>query len=161
MTVDRCLACEVIAGSVVAPGGRIAETDNWVVDHSVGSLGVGTLIVKPYRHVVRVGELNDEESAELGPLLQRVAAVVDRLTAPSQVYISLWSHEGRQPGHVHFVVQPVTQALMEEHDAHGPQLQAAMFARGKSPDPAAAAGFAARARALLIRSSGPLGQTRV
>ena len=149
MTVDRCLACAVIAGSVVAPGGRIAETGNWVVDHSVGSLGVGTLIVKPYRHVVRVGDLNDEESAELGPLLQRVAAAVDELAAPSQVYVALWSHEGRQPGHVHFVVQPVSDALMNEHNAHGPRLQASMLARGDLPDAAAAAEFAVRARALL------------
>jgi len=158
MTVSGCLACDVIAGSVVAPGGRIVETDNWVVDHSVGSLGVGTLIVKPYRHVIRVGDLNDEESAELGRLLQRVAAAVDQLAAPSQVYVSMWSHEGRQPGHVHFVVQPVTQALMEEHDAHGPRLQAAMFARGELPDAAAAAEFAARARVLL--ASPPNARTR-
>lgn len=124
-------------------------TTNWVVDHCVGSLGVGTLIVKPYRHVLRVGELNDEEAQELGPLLQRVAAAVDAIAAPSQVYVSLWSHEGREPGHIHFVVQPVTRALMDEHDTHGPRLQADMFARGDLPEPAAAAAFAERARALL------------
>jgi len=147
--VEGCLACDVISGSVVAPGGRILETEQWVVDHCVGSLGVGTLIVKPYRHVLHVGDLNDDEARELGPLLQRVAAAVDQLVSPSQVYVSLWSHEGRQPGHVHFVVQPVTRALMEEHDAHGPRLQAAMFARGEPPDPTAAAAFAERARDLL------------
>jgi len=144
-----CLACDVISGAVPAPGGVIHETLHWVVDHCVGSLGVGTLIVKPRRHVLRVGELSEAEAAELGPLLRRVAATVDELASPSQVYVALWSHEGREPGHIHFVVQPVSRALMEEHDAHGPRLQAAIFARGKPPDPEFAAAFARRARDLL------------
>jgi diadenosine tetraphosphate (Ap4A) HIT family hydrolase len=144
-----CLACDVTAGRVAAPGGVIVETAHWVVDHCVGPLGVGTLIVRPRRHVLRAGELSDEEARELGPLLQLVAAAIDELAAPSQVYVSLWSHEGREPGHVHFVVQPVTRQAMEEHDAHGPRLQAAMFERGELPDPQAAASFAARARELL------------
>jgi len=70
--VEGCLACDVISGSVVAPGGRILETDQWVVDHCVGSLGVGTLIVKPYRHVLHVGDLNDDEARELGERLRIV-----------------------------------------------------------------------------------------
>lgn len=61
-----CLACDADP-----PGGSIAETEHWVVQHTVGSLGVGTLIVKPRRHVLHLGELTPEEAEELGPLLQR------------------------------------------------------------------------------------------
>lgn len=139
-----CLACEA-----EAPGGRIVETPGWIVEHTVGSLGLGTLIVKTRRHVLHIGDLTDEEAAELGPLLQRVAAAVAEVARPSQVYVCLWSHEHRRPGHVHFVVQPVSSELVEELDAHGPRLQAALFARGRPPDPDAAAAFAARARELL------------
>jgi len=142
-----CLACDT-----VGPGGLIAETDGWLVDHTIGSLGVGTLIVKPRRHVVHVGDLTDEESAELGPLLRRTAAAVAELARPSQVYICLWSHMNREPGHVHFVVQPVSQELMDAYDSHGPALQTAMFARGEPPDPDAAAAFAAAAREQLTKS---------
>jgi ATP adenylyltransferase len=149
VSANACLACDVIAGRVAAPGGVILETDYWLVDHTVGSLGVGTLIVKSRRHVVRVGELDTAEAAELGPLLQRVAAVVSEIAAPSQVYVCLWSHENRRAGHVHFVVQPVTDELMAKLDAHGPRLQATLFERGTPPDPAAAAAFAARARTRL------------
>jgi diadenosine tetraphosphate (Ap4A) HIT family hydrolase len=131
----------------------ILETDHWVVDHTVGSLGLGTLIVKARRHVLGVGDLGDDEAAELGPLLQRVAAVVAEVAAPSQVYVCLWSHESRRPGHVHFVVQPVTDDVMAEFDAHGPRLQVALFERGELADPDAAASFAARARALLAKNS--------
>lgn len=146
---EVCLACEVNEGRLPPPGGVILDTGRWVVDHTVGTLGVGTVIVKPRRHVVGVGELDAAEAAELGPLLQRVAAAVDAVARPSQVYVSLWSHQDRVPGHIHFVVQPVSKELMAELDAHGPKLQAALFERAQPLDEAAAAEFAARVRELL------------
>jgi diadenosine tetraphosphate (Ap4A) HIT family hydrolase len=130
----------------VAPGGAIASSERWIVDHCVGPLGVGTLIVRPHRHVERVGDLDDAEALELGPLLQRAAAVVDELIRPSQVYVCLWSHQGREPGHIHFVVQPVTDELMTRYELHGPGLQRAMFdAREQQSDDEMAA-FAETAR---------------
>ena len=131
----------------IGPGGIVAETEHWIVDHTFGSLGVGTLIVKPKRTVLHVGDLNADEASELGPLLRRAARVVQELTAADQVYVCLWSHAERQPGHIHFVIQPVTRELMAEHDAHGPALQVALFTRGEPPDDAAATAFAAAARA--------------
>jgi hypothetical protein len=38
---------------------------------------------------------------------------------------------------------------MDDLDAHGPRLEAALFDLGEPPDPTAASAFAARARALL------------
>jgi hypothetical protein len=52
--VEGCLACDLLAGRRPLPGGTIAETPHWAVQHCVGPLGVGTLIVKPKRHVVGV-----------------------------------------------------------------------------------------------------------
>ena len=131
----------------VAPGGAIVSTEHWIVDHCVGPLGVGTLIVRPHRHVERVGELRDAEAEELGPLLQRAAAVVDELVRPSQVYVCLWSHQERRPGHIHFVVQPATDALIARYDAHGPSLQTAMFDAREPVAEAAMVAFADAARA--------------
>ena len=37
------------------------------VEHCIGPLGVGTLIVKPKRHVVHVADLTEPEVAEMGP----------------------------------------------------------------------------------------------
>jgi diadenosine tetraphosphate (Ap4A) HIT family hydrolase len=139
-----CLACEA-----QAPGGRILETPGWIVEHTVGSLGLGTLIVKTRRHVLHVGDLTEQEATELGPLLRRVAAAVSEIAEPSQVYVALWSHENREPGHVHFVVQPVSRELMDELEAHGPRLHVALFDRGQPPDLEAAAAFADRVRKLL------------
>jgi diadenosine tetraphosphate (Ap4A) HIT family hydrolase len=57
----------------------IHRSDHWLVEHCVGPLGLGTLIVKPERHVTAVADLTDEESAELGPLLRRASQVVREL----------------------------------------------------------------------------------
>ncbi|MFC5181312.1 HIT family protein [Actinomadura harenae] len=120
-----------------------------MVEHAVGPLGVGTLVVKPVRHVLHVADLDESESAALGPLLRRVSAAVTELVRPEQVYVCLWSHAGGEPGHIHFVVQPVRRADMERFDAFGPALQGAMFAEDERPDPAAVEEFCARVRPLL------------
>ena len=147
--VVGCLACDLSAGRLPLPGGRIHETGHWIVEHCVGPLGVGALLVKPRRHVVAVGDLRDEEAVELGPLLARSAAVVDELVQPEQVYVGLWSHAGRVRVHIHFVVQPATTGAIEAIGSHGPALPAGMFDRGELPDPAAVEAFSDRARVLF------------
>src|SRR5690242_21829776 len=88
------LACDLTAGRRDLPGGLIHDAGGWRVEHCVGPLGVGTLLVKPKRHVTRVAELTMDEAQEQGPLLCRCAAVVDSLVEPEQTYICLWSHAG-------------------------------------------------------------------
>jgi diadenosine tetraphosphate (Ap4A) HIT family hydrolase len=107
---------------------------------------VGTLIVKPKRHVLHVAELTSDEASELGPIIQRTASVVAELLSPDQIYVCLWSHTGEEPVHIHWVVQPVTREQMRSYGKHGPDLQAEMFARREMPDPVAAAAFVERAR---------------
>lgn len=141
-----CLACDLAEGRSPLPGGLIDETGGWRVEHTVGPLGVGTLIVKPKRHVIHVADLKQEEASELGPLIQRAAALVTRLVSPEQVYVTLWSHADAKPGHIHWVVQPVTRAQMDEFDDYGPWLQVKMFERGEPLDLAAVESFAAAAR---------------
>ena len=134
MSVEGCLACDLTYGRLPLPGGRVRETQHWLVEHCVGPLGVGTLLVKPRRHVVHVAELDDAEVKELGSLLQRVAAVVTELTHPEQVYVTLWSHADAVPRHIHWVVQPVTAARMAEHGGlHGARIQVEMFDRRVEP----------------------------
>src|SRR4051812_23712010 len=128
------MACDMAEGRLPVPGGIVHETPCWIVDHCVGPLGVGTLIVKPRRHVVRVSELDGDEASELGPLLQAAAAAADDLLRPEQVYVTLWSHAGRARQHIHWVVQPVDDALMDAHGGlFGPRLQVEMFDRAAAP----------------------------
>lgn len=147
--MSGCLACALTSGAVPLPGGTVLRGAHWVVEHCVGPLGLGALVVKPVRHVLHVADLTTEESAELGPLLARVSAAVTLVTDPEQVYVCLWSHAGGVPGHIHFVVQPALAADLAELDCYGPALQMAMFARGRVPDEAAVESVCDRLRAVL------------
>jgi diadenosine tetraphosphate (Ap4A) HIT family hydrolase len=144
--MEGCLACELSQGIRQAPGGAILTAGGWRVEHCVGPLGVGTLIVKPLRHCLSLADLTPAEAAALGPLLARVAGVVRELAGADQVYCCLWSHAGWEPGHIHFVVQPVRGAQAAEHPRPGPALQVALFDAQRFPDPVEAAAFAERAR---------------
>ena len=123
--MDRCIACDLSAGRAPLAGGRIHETTHWLVEHCVGPLGTGALIVKPRRHVTKVAELTDVEAAELGPLLRVASIVAGELVDAEQVYNCLWSHAGGRPVHIHYVIQPVTAGQMDKFGGHGPTLQVA------------------------------------
>ena len=80
-------------------------------------------------------------------MLRQAAEVVTRLESPEQVYVTLWSHMHAVPGHIHFVVQPMTRARMEEHGGkHGCRLQVEMFDRKVFPEEHQVAAFVERAR---------------
>jgi diadenosine tetraphosphate (Ap4A) HIT family hydrolase len=147
--VTDCVACELSRGGRDLPGGLIHRTDFWLVEHCIGPLGAGTLIVKPERHITSVGDLREDEAAELGPLLKRASTVASQLVAADQVYNCLWSHAGGSPVHIHFVVQPVTEAQTSTFGVHGPHLQAAMFSAGELPGRGEIETAAAKARLLF------------
>lgn len=151
---EGCLACALAAGREPLPGGLIHCTGSWLVEHCVGPLGLGTLVIKPERHVTAVADLSPAEAAGLGPLLQKASWVASQLVDSEQVYNCQWSHEGGFPGHLHYVIQPVTRQQMTTYQCHGPHLQTAMFAAGITPDAAEIASVADHARRLFARASG-------
>jgi len=85
-----------------------------------------------------------------GRLPHQAAAAVGELVNPDHTYVSPWSDAGRTPVHIHYVVQ-TDHAAMDQHSAHGPHLQAGMFAAAVEPDPDLVEAFADRARAVFDR----------
>jgi diadenosine tetraphosphate (Ap4A) HIT family hydrolase len=136
-------------GSLDLPGGRVYETGHWVAEHCVGPLGVGTLLLKPRRHCLNVGDLEPAEAAELGPALQLLSAVVRDLNDADQVYVCLWSHKDWTPVHIHFVIQPAWGRQQEMYSLAGPNIQLEMFKSNVMPDPDEVAAFCDRARARI------------
>ena len=130
MMRDHCLACDLTEGRQPLPGGLIARFDGWRVEHCIGPFGVGTLIVKPARHVESLAALTGDEAGRLGPVLRLTAEVVQHTTGATQVYCCLWSHG---PVHIHFVVQPEADDVVERFGTWGPMLQAAMVGDGTVP----------------------------
>ncbi len=147
--MEGCLGCELTSGKRDFPGGRIYATEHWVVEHCVGPLGVGTLVVKPLHHCVRLWELSEDEVRELGPLLRAVARTIQAILEPDQVYVCLWSHAGWEPGHLHFVIQPSWNHLRVEHERPGPFLQVEMFEAEVAPPREEIEKFATRARDIM------------
>ena len=149
-----CYACRLTAGAEPLPGGRIYNTVSWVVEHCTGPLGVGTLIVKPFRHCLHIGDLTPAEAQEFGPLLPRVSQVIQTLTQADQVYVCLWCHAGWQPVHLHFVVQPAWNNWRETYARPGPSVQAAMFQADNAPPHREVEAFCHQARARLEQDAG-------
>lgn len=137
------------------PGGRIYATSHWVVERCIGPLGIGTLIVKPFRHCLYFWELTEEETRELGPLLRQAASVIRAILDPDQVYICLWSHAGWSPQRLHFVLQPSWNHLHREHSHPGPFMQADMFKANARPPRDEVEAFAARAKEVIRTLDAP------
>jgi diadenosine tetraphosphate (Ap4A) HIT family hydrolase len=149
------MACELTAGRLPLPTERIQQTEHWVVEPVIGPLPPGTLVVKPFRHVLHVADLNPAETAELGPLLQGCAAAVSAVLKPSQVYVCLWSHPGGVPVHLHFVIQPVSADLVSKIGKYGPSLQSHLFKSGRHPEIEEVALVCASIREHLLSIVGP------
>jgi ATP adenylyltransferase len=150
MDVAGCLGCDVAAGRRHPPGGILYETPSWLVNHVVGAMNLGSLIVAPQEHVVAVADLDDAAALELGAVLRAAARVVEALCEPEQTYVCLWSHGPDARKHLHFAVQPVTAAVVARYGGlRAEQLQARMLARGDGPDAAEVEQFCERARELF------------
>jgi len=150
-SAEGCFACGLIAGDLPLAGGVVHRAEHWIVEHAVGPLELGTLVVKPLRHVCHVADLDDGESVELGPLLRLASSIVTELCDPDQVYVCLWSHKDARPGHIHFVIEPVAREAVVAAGATGPTYQSMVFARGTEHDAADIEEFCDRARAAFER----------
>jgi diadenosine tetraphosphate (Ap4A) HIT family hydrolase len=141
-----CYACNLVDGTENLIGGLIAETELWRVEHCMGSLGIGTLIVKPKRHILHVWELSKLEAQEMGLLLRQASQVVQTMTNCDQTYVCLWSHAGWTPVHIHYVIQPAYNSQKEQFSNPGPVLQREMFAQKEPLIVAEVEAFCDRAR---------------
>lgn len=102
--VMGCMACEVVAGRLAAPGGVIFEDEYWMLDHAVSPVPLdGFLILKPKRHVEHIGELTEGEAAALGPLLRASYAALREVTGAEKVHVASFGEAVR---HVHWYLLP-------------------------------------------------------
>lgn len=150
MDLLGCLGCDLLAGRHEPPGGTVHETKSWVINHAVGSINLGTVVLSPRQHIVAVADLSDQAVEELGPLLKQTAQVVEAILKPEQTYVASWAHghEGRK--HLHILVQPVTTETVREYGgALSEQLQAKMLLSDEEPAREDVEWFCGRARELF------------
>jgi diadenosine tetraphosphate (Ap4A) HIT family hydrolase len=119
--VEACMACDVLEGRLEAPGGTILRERGWILDHSLSPcLLRGWLILNPERHVEQVAELTPEESASLGPLIQRASRALMVALGAERVYVVSM---GEVVHHVHIYLVP----RYPEMPQHGLRVLSEMF----------------------------------
>jgi diadenosine tetraphosphate (Ap4A) HIT family hydrolase len=149
MSDMECIACEVVSGRTLPPGGIVLDDGLWVLSHSVSPVLLrGWLILKPRRHVEHLAELTEPEAAALGPLIARVSSAVMRALQAEKVYACSF---GELVRHVHWYLIP----RYADMSVHGVAVLNEMFA---SPSPWAcsdedAAEAASRVRVALADPS--------
>ena len=127
--MSDCLACLLNNNPNLVPGGRITETKHWIVEHCLGSLGIGSLVIKTKTHKEDLTEGFKEELVELAVLLSKTHGALESVLKPDRIYIAKW---GETTEHLHFVIQPVDKKTKQRFDAKGPLLQARMLEQGES-----------------------------
>lgn len=73
-SASDCLGCRLMSGAQPLPGGQIWGNEHWFIDHCVGPLSLGALVVLPIRHVLHLADLTPEEAGSLGVILHTAAA---------------------------------------------------------------------------------------
>lgn len=105
---EDCLTCHLINRRMAGTAplwDDIYRTKNWFVVHSYNTALLGWLVVIPKRHIEAVDELSEEESIELGLLLQRTSKALKETTGCIKTYIMQFAEQAEHP-HVHFHVVP-------------------------------------------------------
>jgi ATP adenylyltransferase len=148
--MEPCIGCDFANDVTAPPGGFLLRTERWMLNHCIGPLGLGTLVLAPVRHVVRVTELTDVELHEYARLMHSAATVIDAILGPEQTYVCLWSHGSEGPRHLHWIVQPVSDELVDLYGGkRSEELQLAMFEADAYPERSEIEAFCQEARGLL------------
>lgn len=79
-----------------------------IVNHAVGRLNLGTLIVAPREHVVAIADLDDDAVTELGPLLRDAARNRSNLPARADLRLRVVARSGRAAPSAHPQVKIMT-----------------------------------------------------
>ena len=107
--MDGCVVCQMLKKEVCPPGGVIYENETWLLAHSLPPVFIpGKLTLKLKRHRENLSELSTQESVALGPLIQRVCQVLQRVTRAEKVHVASY---GEGISHVHFLITPRTENL--------------------------------------------------
>jgi diadenosine tetraphosphate (Ap4A) HIT family hydrolase len=104
--MEKCLGCEIIAGTIKTPGGLIYEDAYWTITHATSSNGaplLGMLILQTKRHCTQLADLTTEEIQNLGNLLRETCKALDDILHPIKTYACSF---GEGVGHVHFMIIP-------------------------------------------------------
>src|SRR5689334_9255963 len=83
---SACLACAIVRGAQVPPGGAILETASFHAHQDVAYPVPGFVILAAKRHVRALDELTSEEAQEFITLVQRIRQAQRAVLGIAHVY---------------------------------------------------------------------------
>jgi diadenosine tetraphosphate (Ap4A) HIT family hydrolase len=105
--------------ATLPPREDVMRTDHWRVAHAFNSTLPGWLVLLPTRHLTSFTELTPEAADELGGLVRRLSAALEKVTGCVKTYLMQFSEaEGFSHLHLHLVPRLADHPV----DARGPRV---------------------------------------
>ncbi len=99
-----CMACDIVSGKFVQPGGTIFENACWHVDTAKhAQVWPGFFMIKLKRHCLHLSELTPPEAASLGAVIQTTNQALMEVLQPAKIYVCSF---GDGNSHIHLWVLP-------------------------------------------------------
>jgi histidine triad (HIT) family protein len=103
MSNDRCLFCRIANGEISAK--KVFEDDQVVAFHDINPQAPTHVLVVPRRHIASLDAMTDADTATVGTVIARAAALARELHLESDGY-RLVANNGEAAGqtvfHIHF-----------------------------------------------------------
>jgi histidine triad (HIT) family protein len=97
-----CLFCRVISGEV--PSRRVYEDESLVAFHDINPQAPVHVLVVPRKHVATLNDLQPEDSALVGDMMRRAAAIAKDLGIDARGYRTVFNcnrEAGQSVFHIH------------------------------------------------------------
>lgn len=113
---NDCAECAYLRGEGAFADYPRRDVGAFVVHAKIDAAAVaGWLVIAPRRHVESLLDLTDDETAALGPLVQRCARALDSVTPTAKAYVASFN-EALKHVHVHVIARP------PEFEPRGPRI---------------------------------------
>ena len=113
MAAKECLICQGREGDAELERVEVWEDRLWRLTVSLSAESPGFSYLEPKRHIPYVTDLDGEEAATFGPVLQRVTQVLKEATGSEVIYIYVFG-DGIPHFHVHLAPHVKGDALNDQ-----------------------------------------------
>lgn len=104
---DNCIFCKILAGELESS--IVAEDEHALAFMDISQINAGHVLIVPRRHAVELGDLSEEEAANVFRLVHRIAAALPNSGLRCDGY-NLFQSNGTAAGqdvfHAHFHLIP-------------------------------------------------------
>lgn len=101
--MDDCIFCKIVSGQI--PSQKVFEDDNVLAFRDINPAAPVHILVVPKQHISGLDEVDEANSAVLGPLFVAIAMIAQReeeLKMGYRVVSNVGEYAGQSVGHLHF-----------------------------------------------------------